>query len=128
VEAVRPLMVVVPYGALTVEAKVLNKDAGFVRKGQPVAVKLEAFPFTRYGTVPGQIESISTDAVDDKKMGPVYLARITLLRSTIDRGDRMVPLGPGMVTTADIRTGRRSILSYLMSPIDKARLEAGRER
>ncbi|MEV5032380.1 HlyD family type I secretion periplasmic adaptor subunit [Sphingobium sp. LMC3-1-1.1] len=128
VEAVRPLMVIVPYGALTVEAKVLNKDAGFVHRGQEVAVKLEAFPFTRYGTIAGRIESISTDAVDDKKMGPVYLARVALLRSTIDRGDRVVPLGPGMTATADIRTGRRSIISYLMSPIDKARLEAARER
>lgn len=128
VEAVRPLMVVVPYGALTVEAKVLNKDAGFVRKGQDVAVKLEAFPFTRYGTVPGRIVSIATDAVDDRKLGPVYVARIALLQSTIDRGDRVVPLAPGMTVTADIRTGQRSIMSYLISPIDKARREAGRER
>jgi hemolysin D len=128
VEAVRPLMVVVPYGALTIEAKVLNKDAGFVRKGQDVAVKLEAFPFTRYGTVPGRIVSIATDAVDDRKLGPVYVARIALLQSTIDRGDRVVPLAPGMTVTADIRTGQRSIMSYLISPIDKARREAGRER
>lgn len=128
VEAVRPLMVVVPYGALTVEAKVLNKDAGFVRKGQDVAVKLEAFPFTRYGTVPGRIASIATDAVDDRKLGPVYVARIALLQSTIDRGDRVVPLAPGMTVTADIRTGQRSIMSYLISPIDKTRREAGRER
>lgn len=128
VEAVRPLMIVVPYGALTVEAKVLNKDAGFVHKGQDVAVKLEAFPFTRYGTIPGRIESVSTDSVDDKKLGPIYTARIALLRSTIDRGDQVVPLGPGMTATADIRTGRRSIMSYLISPIDRARKEAGRER
>jgi len=128
VEAIRPLMVVVPYGALTVEAKVLNRNAGFVHRGQDVAIKLEAFPFTRYGTVPGRIESISTDAVDDKKLGPVYLARVALLRSTIDRGDRVVSIGPGMTVTADIRTGRRSLVNYLISPIDKARLEAGRER
>ena len=128
VEAVRPLMIIVPHGALTVEAKVLNKDAGFVHRGQEVAVKLEAFPFTRYGTIPGRIENISTDAVEDKRLGPIYVARVALLRSTIDRGDKVVPLGPGMTATADIRTGRRSILSYLMSPIDKARLEAARER
>lgn len=128
VEAVRPLMVVVPYGALNIEAKVLNKDAGFVHRGQDVAVKLEAFPFTRYGTVPGRIENISADSVEDKKFGLVYTARVTLLRSAIDREDQWVPLTPGMTATADIRTGRRSIMSYLMSPIDKARLEAGRER
>lgn len=128
VEAVKPLMVIVPYGALTVQAKVLNKDAGFVHAGQPVAVKLEAFPFTRYGTIPGLIDSISSDAVSDEKLGPVYIARISLLRSSIDRDDRAVPLGPGMTVTADVRTGRRSIISYLLSPIDKARREAARER
>lgn len=128
VEAVKPLMVIVPYGALTVQAKVLNKDAGFVQRGQQVSVKLEAFPFTRYGTIPGTIQSISTDAVNDEKLGLIYLARISLFRSTIDRGDRAVPLSPGMTGTADIRTGQRTILSYLMSPIDKARREAARER
>ncbi len=128
VEAVRPLLVVVPYGTLTVQAKVLNKDAGFVRVGQQVAVKLEAFPFTRYGTVPGRIESITTDSVEDRKTGLVYLARIALGRSTINNGDREIPLQSGMSVTADIRTDRRTIIGYLMSPIDKARLEAARER
>lgn len=128
VEAVRPLMIIVPYGALTMEAKVLNRDAGFVHEGQDVAVKLEAFPFTRYGTVPGRIDNISSDSVDDKKLGPVYTARVYLLRPTIDRGDRVVPLEAGMAATADVRTGRRSIISYLISPIEKARREAARER
>ena len=58
----------------------------------------------------------------------MYVARIALLRSAIDRGDAMVPLQPGMTATADIKTGQRSLLSYLISPIDAARLEAGRER
>jgi hemolysin D len=128
VEAVRTLMVVVPNGALTVEAKVLNKDVGFVRPGQRAVVKLEPFPFTRYGAIPGRIDAVSPDSVDDRKAGPVYVARISLLRTTINRGDRIVPLGPGMAVTADIQTGRRSILSYLVSPINRARLEAARER
>ncbi len=128
VEPVRTLMVVVPKGLLDVEVKVLNKDAGFIRVGQPVAVKLEAFPFTRHGTVPGQISWISSDAVEDRKFGLVYIARIKLLKAAINRGDAMVPLGPGMNVTADIQTDRRSIFSYLVSPVDKARLEAARER
>lgn len=61
----------------------LNRDVGFVHQGQEVAVKLEAFPFTRYGTVPGRIKSVSTDAVDDKKLGSIYTARIALLRCLI---------------------------------------------
>ncbi len=128
VEPVRTLMVVVPGGAISVEVKVLNKDAGFVRVGQPVAVKLEAFPFTRHGTVPGRISWISSDAVEDRRLGLVYIAHVQLLKTAIDRGDVMVPLSPGMNVTADIQTDRRSILSYLVSPIDRARLEAGRER
>ena len=129
VEAAKPIMVVVPSGGtLVVEAKVLNKDMGFVSVGQPVAIKLEAFPFTRFGTVPGVITSIGSDAVEDEKMGLVYTVRVKLAKSTMSRGDSIVALAPGMAATADIKTGRRSILSYLMSPIDEARLSAGRER
>ncbi len=128
VQSVSPLMIVVPMGALKVEAKLLNKDAGFVRPGQDVAVKLEAFPFTRYGTIPGRIVTVSSDAIDDKKLGPIYVARIALLRSKIDRGDAIVSLEPGESVTADIRTGQRSLFSYLLNPIEKAKSEAGRER
>lgn len=128
-EPAKPVMVIVPEGgSLVVEAKLLNKDAGFVSVGQEVAVKLEAFPFTRYGTVPGTIESVSSDAVEDEKLGLVYTARVRLGRDTINRGDTVVQLTPGLSATADIKTGKRSILSYLLSPIDEARLEAGRER
>lgn len=129
VEAAKPIMVVVPSsGSLIAEVKVLNKDAGFVHAGQPVAIKLEAFPFTRYGTVPGRIQSISSDAIEDEKLGLVYTARVALTRAMIVRDEEVAHLGPGMAATADIRTGRRSILSYLISPIDKARQEAGHER
>jgi len=129
VEATKPLMVVVPSGGrLIVEARVLNKDMGFVSVGQKVAVKLEAFPFTRYGTVPGVITGIGSDAIEDEKLGLVYPVRVKLSRSTIARGDAEVALTPGLAATADIKTGWRSILSYLVSPIDEARLSAGRER
>jgi hemolysin D len=129
VEAGRPLMVVVPNGGnLIVEAKLLNKDAGFVRIGQSVAVKLEAFPFTRHGTINGTIETIGSDAANDEKLGPVFPMRVRLECGTKGSAALCSQIGPGMAATADVRTGRRSILSYLMSPIDEARLEAGRER
>ncbi|WP_235302701.1 HlyD family type I secretion periplasmic adaptor subunit [Sphingopyxis sp. MWB1] len=128
-EAAKPIMVVVPSdGKLVAEVKVLNKDAGFVRIGQPVALKLEAFPFTRHGTLPGKIQSIGSDSVADEKLGLVYVARVTLEQTFIDRDGVRSTLTPGMSVTADIRTGLRSILSYLISPLEKARLEAGRER
>lgn len=129
VEAAKPIMVVVPSsGSLVAEVKVLNKDIGFVRRGQPVAVKIEAFPFTRYGTVPGRMIGIGSDAVEDEKLGLVYTARVSLARTAIKRNGEVVQLTPGMAATADMRTGRRTIGSYLVSPVDEARLEAGRER
>lgn len=129
VEPAKPIMVIVPKGgSLVAEVKLLNKDAGFVQVGQSVAVKLDAFPFTRFGTVPGRVETISSDAVEDDRLGLVYVARIRLDRTRIDRGDRVVALAPGMAVTVDIRTGERSILSYLISPIEQASREAGRER
>lgn len=129
VEAAKPIMVIVPDGGtLVAEVKLLNKDAGFVQPGQAVAVKLEAFPFTRHGAVPGRIQRVSPDAIDDERLGPVYLARVTLDRTTVDRGDRKVPILPGMTATADIKTGRRSFMDYLLSPIDAATTSAARER
>lgn len=129
VEATKPVMVVVPSGGtLVAEVKILNRDIGFARVGQPVAVKLEAFPFTRYGTIPGRLLQIGSDASEDEKLGLIYTARVALMRSTILRDGSEVRLSPGMSATADIRTGSRSLLSYLLSPIDKASKEAGRER
>jgi hemolysin D len=127
-EAVKPLMIVVPGGALTVEAQVLNKDAGFVRVGQQVSVKLEAFPYTRYGTVAGRISSISRDAIQDKRTGPYYLARIRLDRTTVMTERGRIRLSPGLTTTSDIRIGSRRIISYLVSPLAELHAEAGREK
>lgn len=128
VEAAKPIMVVVPTdGALVAEVKIMNRDIGSVRPGDSVAIKLEAFPFTRYGTVAGRVESIGSDAVEDEKLGLVYPARIVLGKVASKRVNT-IRADVGMQVTADIRTGSRSILSYLISPIDKASREAGRER
>jgi hemolysin D len=126
-EPVKPLMIVVPEEGLIVEARVLNKDAGFVHRGQTAKVKIEAFPFTRYGTIPGRIVSISRDAIQDKS-GPYFLARIAMSKSSIATENGSRTLSPGMTTTSDIRIGTRSILSYLISPVVAVRMEAGRER
>lgn len=129
VEAAKPIMTVVPSdGKLVAEVKLLNRDAGFVAAGQPVQIKLEAFPFSRYGTVPGHVLSVSPDAIPDDKLGMVYIVRVALDRTRIDRGDRTVGLVPGMMATADIVTGNRSYLSYLTSPIADASGSSLRER
>ena len=129
VEPARTLMVVVPSSdAIEVEVRVLNKDIGFVHEGQPVAVKVEAFPFTRYGTVPGTLTSLSRDAVPDQKLGATYVAQVKLARSQIVIDGKSVPLTAGLAVTADIRTGSRRIITYLLSPVQTSVAQAGRER
>jgi len=128
IEAAHPVMIVVPEGTLTVEARLANKDAGFVKAGQPAVVKIEAYPFTQYGTVPAHIVSVSRNSVQDGDKPSYYVARIRLERQHVRLGDREYPLRSGMTATADIRTGRRTILSYLVSPVSSGLSEAGRER
>ena len=129
VEAAKPVMTIVPEGGtLVLDAKILNKDAGFVTRGQDVAVKLEAFPFTRYGAIAGTVERIGSDAIEDEKLGLVYPIRVRLAHATIDADGKSRALTPGMAATADVKTGRRSILSYLTSPVQEATAQAGRER
>jgi len=122
-------MVIVPLeGGLEVEAHVLNKDAGFVHDGQKVAVKIEAFPFTRYGSAPGVVESLSRDAVPDQKLGATYTARIRLTRPYMMIDGQRVGLTSGLSVTADIRTGSRRIISWLLSPVRTSVAQAARER
>ncbi|QGZ96603.1 HlyD family type I secretion periplasmic adaptor subunit [Terricaulis silvestris] len=129
---VRPadaLLVIVPEGStLVVDAMVLNRDVGFVREGQPVRVKLEAFPFTRYGVVEGRLTFLSRDAVQDEELGLVFPARVELQQFSINVGGRATPLSAGLAATAEIRTGRRRIIEFLLSPLQRRVEEAGRER
>ncbi|MBB3860676.1 hemolysin D [Novosphingobium hassiacum] len=129
VEPARTLMVIVPTDdAIEIEARVLNKDAGFVREGQSAVVKLDAFPFTRYGTIPGKVISLSRDAVPDQKLGPTYVVRIRLDRSTLEVDGKPVRLSSGLSAVADIRTGSRRIISWLLSPIQTTVSQAGHEK
>lgn len=74
------------------------------------------------------VEAISRDAVQDKDLGLVYVATILLDRSYVDADGRRYALSPGLTATVDIRTGTRSILSYLISPLQTTTAQAGRER
>jgi hemolysin D len=128
VELAKPVTIVVPQGSnLLVDAKLLNRAVGIVPTGQSVVVELEAFPFTRHGTIEGRIESIGSDAVSDETLGPVFPVRVRLECGAADKA-LCRQITPGMVATAGVRTGRRNILSFLMSPIDEAQIDAGRER
>ncbi len=123
-----PIMTVVPIGGpIELEATILNRDMAKIRAGQPVSVKLDAYGFTRYGTVPGRLLWVSSDAVQNEKLGLIYQARVRLDRRWILVDGRRVTLGPGLSATVDIHTGSRSILEYLLSPVARSVREAGRE-
>ena len=143
------LMVVPSDSRLEIEAMVSNRDIGFVHSGQEAQIKIDTFNFTRYGLLHGRVLSVSQDAVirdrkqdrfDDRELGTQndtsepkgqelnYTARISLDRTRMQIDDRMVNLSPGMATTVEIRTGSRTIASYLLSPLLRYRQETLRER
>jgi hemolysin D len=123
------LMHVVPDGdAVEVEAWVPNRDIGFVHEGQPVRIKVETFPFTKYGTVDGTLINVSGDATPDERLGLVYAARVRPGRSTMQVDERVVNLTPGMAVTAEVKLGDRRIIEYLLSPLLRYRDESIRER
>lgn len=124
------LMAIVPESSagLEVEAFVQNRDIGFIQPGQDVEVKLETFLFTKYGTIPGKVVSVSRDAMADEKRGLIYPARIALERTWINVDGRQLPLGAGMALTAEIKTDRRRLIDYVLSPIARHKQESLRER
>jgi hemolysin D len=123
------LLTVVPKDdPLEVEATVLNQDIGFVRPGQAVTVKIETFPYTRYGFVHGSVSSVSHDAVQDEKLGMVFPARVRIDSALLDIDGVAVSLTPGMAVTTEVRTGKRRLLDYLLSPLKEHAHDAVRER
>lgn len=123
------LMMVVPQDhPVEVEAQIENKDVGFVREGQTVEIKVETFPFTLYGTIPGTVLTVSDDAAPIEKVGLVYPTRVSMDRSTIQVEGKPVPLSPGMAVTVEIKTGQRRVIEYLLSPLLKSVKESLRER
>jgi hemolysin D len=129
VQAAEPLLVVVPKDQLLeVEARVLNKDIGFVRSGQPVTIKVESFPFTRYGVIAGKVSSVSRDAIADEKLGLYYAARVQVSKSKMRVDGVDVLLSPGMAVTAEVTTGKRRLIEYVLSPVMRHAEESGRER
>jgi hemolysin D len=123
------LLVLVPDDAgLEIEAQILNRDIGFVRAGQDAEIKLDAFPYTHYGTIAGKVLSISQDAVKDDKLGLIYPVRIQLSRHVIVADGKDIQLEPGMSSSVEIKTEQRRIIEYLLTPLLKYQSEALKER
>src|SRR3954452_21407301 len=144
------LLVIVPSDSrLEIEAMVLNRDIGFVHPGQAAEIKIDTFNFTRYGLLHGEVIGVSQDAIirdrqqdrqADRSLGTQngssepkgqelnYSARISLDQTRMQIDDRMVNLSPGMAATVEIKTGSRTVLSYLLSPLLRYHQETLRER
>lgn len=129
VEPPQELLKIVPVDSeLVAEVMIKNQDVGFLRVGQTVTVKINTFDFTRYGWVDGTLQQISADAIEDKELGLVYRAVIALKNRTLRVGSDEWQLEPGMQVTAEIKTGKRTFLSYLTSPAMEALNDVGKQR
>ncbi len=123
------LMMVVPRDdALEVESFLENKDIGFVNPGQEAEVKVETFPFTKYGTIKAKVIHVSHDAINDEKRGLIYAVRARMERTTMAVEDKTVNLTPGMAVTVEVKTGRRRVIEYFLSPLMQYKDESLRER
>ena len=125
----QPLMVIVPKDeAISAEVVLENKDIGFVNVGQAAAIKIETFNYTKYGLIDGQVQNVSFDAVPDEKLGLIYQAKIKLKQGTMNIDGKWLKLAPGMAVTVEIKTGKRRIIEYFLSPLIAHVSESSRER
>jgi len=150
------LMTIVPDGTgIEIDAQVLNKDIGFISEGQDVEIKFDAFPFTRYGLIKGKVRKLGRDAASNGQSGIsgtsgamssaalsspgtnsvnglptdlAYPAKVTLLQDWIGVDDRQEAIRPGMHVSAEIKTGDRRVIEFVLSPILQTVREAARER
>ncbi len=126
VQAGQKVATIVPEGTrLVAEAQVPNKDIAFIQAGLPVRLKLDAFPFQDYGSVPGMIIEVSPDAQADPQLGSFYKVTIAPQKNSIVAKGKEVPLRPGMTLTAEIITERKSILNLILAPFRELRSKAG---
>ncbi|WP_205680336.1 HlyD family efflux transporter periplasmic adaptor subunit [Brenneria alni] len=125
----QPLMVIVPESAtLTAEVALENKDIGFIYPGQQAEVKLETFPYTRYGTLNATVEKITQDAVQDEKKGAIFMVTLRLHETRMNIDGKTIHLSPGMNLSAEIKTGKRRIIEFITSPVQRLAREGLRER
>ncbi len=145
-------MRIVPSGKdLEIEIYLPNKDIGFIEEGQEAAIKVEALPFTRYGTIPAKVSRVARDAVPEadarqieadptraaelrqvagaqRVQGLVFPVILIAERTTLDVDGRIVDLMPGMTVAAEIKTGHRRILEYLFAPLVETVSRSAKER
>ena len=131
IRPVEPLVEIVPQGdALIVEAQVKPADIAFIHNGQRASVKLTAYDYTVYGALAGIVEQISPDAIINERTGETHYAiRIRTRNAALKAQDGSpLPISPGMMAEVDVLGHKRTVLSYLLTPISKLRENAFREK
>lgn len=126
------VMEIVPLeDSLLIETKVSPKDVGFIHPGQEATVKLSAYDFSIYGGLEALVENISADTITEEKNGRTesyYLVQVRTKTGAFSASEKKLPIIPGMLSTVHIRTGKKTVMDYLLKPVLKARYEAMRER
>lgn len=129
VQPAEVLMQIVPKDArLEVEAWVENKDIGFVNAGQVAEVKVDSFKFTKYGVIDATLKTLSEDAVNDEQRGPIYRTLVSLEKDWMQVDNKQVRLTPGMSVAVEVKTGKRRLIEYFLSPLLRYSKESVRER
>ncbi len=127
------IMTIVPDGTpLVVDAVVENKDIGFIKDGQEAVIKLDTFPFEKYGTIKGVVKRISANSFENKDnenkdkstdkgqdKEPVYKIKVEMEKTSMMVDGKLVRLTPGMSASVEVKTGKRKIIQFFLSPIMK---------
>ena len=126
------LMTIVPKDqVLEVQAFLQNKDIGFVEEGMAAEIKVHTFPFTKYGIIDAEVNLITNDALSmnqKQDQGLVFAMHLTMAKNTINVNQKVIDLQPGMQVSAEVKTGRRRIIEYILTPLLKGFKESVRER
>lgn len=125
-----PILEIVPLDdRLVIEARIEPKDVAFVHPGQSASVKLTAYDYTIFGTLQGRVAQVSPDTIADAQTGRTYYRVIVEVEEmAVGRGERRREILPGMIASVDILTGSKSVLAYLLKPVNRIGSEALRER
>ena len=99
-----------------------------MHQGQAAVIKVETFPFTKYGTIDAEVMNVSNDATPDKNLGLVYQAKVKMFKTVMQVENKTVNLTPGMAVTVEVKMGKRRLIEFIMSPLLKYKSESVRER
>ncbi|GAL08989.1 type I secretion system membrane fusion protein LapC [Photobacterium aphoticum] len=123
------LLEIVPsQDSLLIEANINPKDIAFIRHGLETIVKFTAYDFTIYGGLNGVVEHVSADTIQDEEGNEFYIVRVRTYTNELSSGDKQYKIIPGMLIQADIMTGKKTVMDYLLKPLLKAKQSALRER